>query len=82
MQYALTTNVITVDHKCNKCLTRNETKKKNFSTISINHFMFDNMYSRKIFGSTSDIFGQLRKFSILLKCFRKCSEKFILPWTS
>ena len=74
-----TTNVIT-DHKCNKRLTRNVTKKKNnFSTISIDHFMFDNMYSRNIFVSTSDILGQLRKSSVLLKCFRKCSETFILP---
>ena len=79
MQYALTTNVITVDHKCNKCLTRNVTKKNNFSTISIDHFMFDNMYSRKIFRSTWDILDQLRKSSVLLKCFRKCSETFTLP---
>ena len=33
--------------------------------------MFDNMYSRKIFGSTSDILGQFQKSSVLLKCFRK-----------
>ena len=52
------------DQKCDK-------KENNFSTISIDHFMFDNMYSRKIFGSTSDILGQLQKSSVLLKCFRK-----------
>ena len=41
--------------------------------------MFDNMYSRNIFGSTSDILDQLRKSSVRLKYFRKCSETFILP---
>ena len=40
--------------------------------------MFDNMFSRKIFGSTSDTLDQLRKSSVLLKCFRKCSKTYYL----
>ena len=49
---------------------------EHFVVKSFTSIMFDIMFDRKIFGTSSEIFGRLRESS---ENFRKCSESFVCP---